>query len=116
MHICLPCSTVEVAAEIESSNRRQLAELQEQMRIYSFLCAALALCHHLHAVRTCACAVMSVRQVRCLAQASVADLKLVQLHEEEPRTLIHRNFCDSRKSCELLLLRQLQGATLRQQV
>ena len=114
MHICLPCSTVAVAAEIESSNRRQLAELQGQMQICSFLCAALALCHHLHAVRTCA--VMSVRQVRCLAQASVADLKLVQLHEEEPRTLIHRNFCDSRKSCELLLLRQLQGATLRQQV
>ena len=61
-------------------------------------------------------AVMSVRQERCLAQASVADLMLIQLHEEEPRRLIHRNVCDSRKSCELLLLRQLQGATLQQQV
>ncbi len=58
-------STVKVAADIETSNRRQLAELQGQMRICAFFCSS-GIVPPL--------AVMSVRHKRCLAQASLADL------------------------------------------
>ena len=44
------------------------------------------------------------------------SVMLIQLQEEGPRALKDRDLHDARKSCKLLLLRQLQGAMLQQQV
>ncbi len=64
VHICRYLGST-VAAESGSSIRRQLAGLQGQMRFVLFSAGS---------GDVPPLAVMSVRQERCLAQASVADL------------------------------------------